>query len=439
MIVHAEPPPRKGPGRRAPTPRTCPNRWQCLQAALEFREWGWSAFPLFQKRPAVAYWTTKGGRRAVERGWADFQRRAPSEQLILRMFQPDFDSSTYIDGVAVVTGPVSGGLCVRDFDRADAYRDWAAANPALAGAVPTARTGRGFHVYFRLPAGHGPVYRNLGDGELIGDGKHYIVAPPSRHPDGAGYQWLANRPFRPTDLPTLPPSVFLPSVTQGSHPTGAPASLYTSSVTQDSVRASSAPEAVARCLPSGPGERNDCLWRLARTLKTVPEVVAAWKGAPHTADACEAVLWPHFERWYEGAAGVIGTKSCAVCWADFKRQWKAARVPMGGGFRNAVAIALEGPFPAEAARYGDEPTRRLVAVCSSLQRFAGDDPFFLSCRTAAEVCGFGSAMTASRRLKTLVNVGLLDLTERGTQSADPSRQKASRYRWVGSGPAASLA
>ena len=92
---------------------------------------------------------------------------------------------------------------------------------------------------------------------------------------------------------------------------------------------------------------------------------------------------------------------------------------------------MVGPLPTGAVRYADEPTRRLVAVCAALQGYAGAGPFFLSCRTARRVCGFGSYHTAARRLRVLAEDGLLIVVERGVGGT--ARRRASRYRWVGSG------
>lgn len=173
--------------------------------------------------------------------------------------------------------------------------------------------------------------------------------------------------------------------------------------------------------PGRPGERNECLWQLARTLKALP----------HLADAGEGDLWPFVEQWFGLAQAVISTKSLSVCWADFKRQWKLARVPAGQGFDAAVARILSEPLPSEADRYEEETVRRLVAVCAGLHRFAGEEPFYLSCRTAQRVCGFGSYHTASRRLTRLVEDGLLKVVLKARGGTD--RRRATRYRWVGAG------
>src|SRR5829696_5442263 len=49
---------------------------------------------------------------------------------------------------------------------------------------------RGLHLYFRHPGGELPTRIGLGNGlDLKGDGG-YVVAPPSKHPSGANYEWI---------------------------------------------------------------------------------------------------------------------------------------------------------------------------------------------------------------------------------------------------------
>lgn len=178
-------------------------------------------------------------------------------------------------------------------------------------------------------------------------------------------------------------------------------------------------EAIRRCLPGGPGERRDCLFRLARTLK----------GLPHLADADAEELGPAVEAWFALAAPVVRTKDFGASWKDFTDLWAVVRSPMGSGFEEAVRAALDGPPPPEAAAFADLPTKRLTAVCAALQRHAGRGPFFLSCRTAARVAGFTNQMTASRRVKEFVRRGLLEVVEAGRPGR--TRRKAGRYRWLG--------
>lgn len=71
----------------------------------------------------------------------------------------------------------------------------------------------------------------------------------------------------------------------------------------------------------------------------------------------------------------------------------------------------------------------MIALCRELQRMAGDHPFFLGCRDAARLVGFGNDhMTASRRLAMLCDDEVLELKEKGWQS--PQGGRSSRYRYL---------
>jgi hypothetical protein len=91
--------------------------------------------------------------------------------------------------VGVLTGAASGGLLVLDFDREDLLWERLGIRPAeLAAHTLVVVTRRGFHVYARhddcrtrVPA---PGFSVLGTGNVA-------VAPPSIHPSGHRYHFLA--------------------------------------------------------------------------------------------------------------------------------------------------------------------------------------------------------------------------------------------------------
>src|SRR4051794_22337659 len=91
---------------------------------------GWSVVPVRGKKPACR--------------WERYQADPPRPRQLQGLF-----SLPNLTGLGVVLGRVSNGLRVRDFDREDSYRRWADHHPDLAAALPTVRTLKGFHVYFR--------------------------------------------------------------------------------------------------------------------------------------------------------------------------------------------------------------------------------------------------------------------------------------------------
>jgi hypothetical protein len=132
------------------------------------------------------------------RQWKPYQEQSPTALDLVRWFGPW--SST--DAVAIVTGRVSGGLEVLDFDAPELFPAWAERlqrrHADLLQALPVVRTpSGGYHVYFRSA---GPTAGNQklavdpakprGKYTLIetrGEGG-YVLAPPS-----AGYEMQQGR------------------------------------------------------------------------------------------------------------------------------------------------------------------------------------------------------------------------------------------------------
>lgn len=420
-----------------------------LQDALICRHWGWSIIPVSGKGPALAEWTSRQTRRPTDR----------------RLGQ-DFGSRN-VTGLGVILGRISDFLCCRDFDVVQSYLAWAAAYPHLAALLPTVQTYRGFQVYCRM---FGEVWRVFEDGELRGTSKGYAVLPPSWHPEGIRYEWVGNYPAGPSSFPRLnladtgfdidfsrrtvscAPGAVVTSVALVRRPQSdqkpeqdsanteqkKAKNKKTSCVTRTAVRTSddyggaaagrSATdadptevwEAVARCLPDGPGERHRRLFDLARSLKALA----------HLTDADSEALEGIVRRWHQQALAHIRTKCWATTWRDFRDAWMRVRFPMGSGpLDEAMRVALAAPMPPAVGGYTDEPTRRLLAVCAKLQEFAGDGPFFLACRSAKKLCGFTNHMTAARRLGKFVAEGILKLVKPG--SGGTRFRRAADYRYLG--------
>jgi hypothetical protein len=116
--------------------------------------------------------------------------------------------------IAIVTGQVSGGLTVLDFDyeanllfcawRETIGEEWVRQFPL----VPTSK---GFHVYLRTPGTHSSKKLAMSEGkngriliELRGEDA-LVQAPPSVHPSGHVYQWFQGGI---TTIPTLSEAEF---------------------------------------------------------------------------------------------------------------------------------------------------------------------------------------------------------------------------------------
>jgi hypothetical protein len=168
-------------------------------------------------------------------------------------------------------------------------------------------------------------------------------------------------------------------------------------------------------LPNRAGERNRCIFELARALKAVPGLADA-----AAVDLRDVVRW-----WHEQALPIIGTKPFDATMADFLAAWPAVRFPRG---HDPMALIVERasrePLPQVAQRYDAPETRRLVGICRELQRACGDGAFFLACRSAAALSGLEDHVSAWRRLRMLEADGVLRAVQRG------DKRRATRYRYV---------
>lgn len=340
--------------------------------------------------------------------------------------------------IGILMGTSSGGLTVADFDIADAYHNWVAKHPDLAQSLPTVRTGRGFHVYFRWDRRTTTTLIDSETGEKIGELKAsgYVVAPPSRHPTGTLYEWII--PLPDGELPKLDPSQcgFLPSEDSGIVTEkqrcgdSEKRSIRESEESQASKGGGSEnginttiEEIIRRHAPKGPSQRNSRLFDLVRHLKWLPEYM----------DADSDTLEPIMQQYHKLAKPFSDTPY-SVTRFDFLYAWDRAKHPPGQSpVTPAFKAAQEKPLPPEAARYDDSPQLQLlVALCCELQRLAGTGIPFLSCRDATRVLGMDpqkQAMTVHRWLQGLARDRIIRIIERGT--AGVAGGKAMRFKYLG--------
>ena len=386
-----------------------------LDAALTYRRRGWSIIQI------------KRGTKKPPKGfrWRQYQRKCLAEQDIRYLFDCRDDL-----GLAVICGPVSGGLVCRDFDRQDAYDRWAAETPDLARMLPTVGTARGRHVYFSANANG---IKHFDDGELRGAG--YCLLPPSVHPTGCKYRWLVKLPAG--DLPTVDPveaGLFLAAhhgVTERTEENGRLRKQGVAAAFRDpnpSLRQSLARvddsgfdpdvvKAIEESLPVAVGHRNRQVFELARALKAIPRL----------ADANPTELERIVRHWHTMglARGVIGTDPFEETLIDFVVSWPKVKFPKGHEPMTAIVErAKRADLPEFANRYESEGVRLLVAICRELQIASGEQPFFLSCRTAGGLLGVTHVhawrwLALLQAQKVIVPVG----------EADRARRKAQRYRY----------
>ncbi|MBN2025120.1 MAG: hypothetical protein JW809_20250 [Pirellulales bacterium] len=174
-------------------------------------------------------------------------------------------------------------------------------------------------------------------------------------------------------------------------------------------------------LPAGPGHRNRQVFDLARALRALPTLSDA---AVEDLD----ILRPSVLLWHnEGVRReLIRTEPFEETWIDFLRAWPKIRFPQGAEPMTAILQrARQAPPPPAAARYEQAGLRLLVALCRELQRAAGEEPFFLACRTAGRLLDV-SHVQASRWLFLLAHNRAIELVERSQQG----HRRANRYRYL---------
>ena len=381
-----------------------PTALDCLQYALEFRSWGWATFAVNRNKKPVVSW-----KRCQEPGGKFTDRE------LCRQF-----GRGGVSGLAVVTGRASGGrgwvLGCRDFDTMESYRAWAADRPGLAATLPTVTTSRGAHVYARLRSDD--LFVKFPDGELRADSKHFVVLPPSRHPSGVLYRWVPDRPTGLKDFPVLDPadtgflrgrpgpvrrrSTSTAESTREAQDTLCPADGTSAGLDDLPVPLQ---EAVLRSLPNRPGERNDRLLYLARTLADIG------RGVP-------AEHWlPVVRAWWRLALPVVRTKDWGTSWARFRAAWSDCQVP--------VSASRPLKVMADAAAAATDPEAKLRAACRAMAANAPNGTFHLSCRVAAKLCGLEKTQ-ANGLLSGLVAEGFLAVVEPGSRGV--LARRATSYR-----------
>lgn len=192
--------------------------------------------------------------------------------------------------------------------------------------------------------------------------------------------------------------------------------LQKSQKNQESSSVSSVPsvgEVIARYLPDNIGQRNRCLFELARHLKgLVP-------------NASKQELREIVAEWHRLALPNIGTSGFTESWGDFHRSWNAVHTPYGSVMNRILAeIEITDRPPSSLVSLGyDDKAVALCRICKQLQANAGEGPFFISARQAGELIGLHFT-DASKVLYALVADGVLSLVKRGAGKV------ASRYRYT---------
>lgn len=388
-----------------------------LKAALEYHRRGWCIIPIAaDKKPPKGF------------KWKRYQTERPSEANIREWF-----GNGKYHSLAVIGCVASGGLACRDFDIMQEYELWATNHPELAKILPTVRTARGMHVYFRQTQVEG--VKKLPDGELRCS-RCYCLLPPSLHPEGSIYQWLI--PLN-GELPELSPKKlgiddFTEELDDRNDIEDIEATKKAGIASSSSVSSASSVNdgitvfenldvkaknyvstAIKRTLPNKKGYRNFLVFQYCRWLK-----------GHGVFTECQArQLKPLIMLWHEKALRTIGTKPFDETWADFCYGWTRVKYPKGdGSLKIATQKALDAQNTVAAEEIYEKPeVKLLVRICFELQTLQKTEPFWLSYGDAALILGV-SAPTAGKWFSMLEADSVIKKTEEHTAI------KAARYKFI---------
>lgn len=227
------------------------------------------------------------------------------------------------------------------------------------------------------------------------------------------YLTMTGRPLKDGPLVELPGFASVADALKASTPTPQRHQNDTLLSSVDSVvSAVSVGLDCSATVPLHEGDRNRCLFELARRLKAA------------NPDATEAERRSLVLAWHKAHYAVIRTKAFSVSWDDFERAWSSVRVLPGQTMARLLEAAKDHQaLPPELIAKGYGPQEGILFhVCAALQAHAGTEPFFISSRTAAELLGHTDHKSAAAMLRSFVRDGVLDLVSRGAV------RTASRYR-----------
>lgn len=340
--------------------------------------------------------------------------------------------------IGVALGDVSGGLCAIDIDESDFVLPFEQVNPWAANTLQThGARGRVFWVRF---AGEYPGSKYLKNdsgvriGEFRSNGNQSIVW--GIHPDTQQpYQRIKDIPVATVKFTDIRwPSGVIPPPLQSSradedmsvraedavsalslslstcvNPVNLVPCTSCTRTLSDVVRA-----VVESCLPSGAGQNNELIFRLARHVKFLPDVS---RGDQDFA----------FSLWYEKAAA-LGFLRLDESKDDYAGKfWMAiasAKTPPEI-FDKAVELARAKPMPAEASLFETPNGKLITSVCYQLHLLTPPGEWwYLPSRKGAEMAGVHWTRVAGY-LATLVGNDVITQREQSTMA------KATRYSWNG--------
>lgn len=130
--------------------------------------------------------------------WKEYTERRPTLKEVEEWFRGKKKGQLNIGTLA---GKVSQNLVILDFESPEAFEKFLntleSLNAELRDKLETStwviKTGKGFHLYFRLKTERElPYYKVADTVEVRGDSRHFTVLPPSVHPSGREYSFFTH-------------------------------------------------------------------------------------------------------------------------------------------------------------------------------------------------------------------------------------------------------
>ena len=344
------------------------------------------------------------------------------ELTVKVMSDPDHLTILSHYNIAIVNGKKSDGLCCIDVDEEYFTEVLLEKNPLLKNTTQT-KGKRGKHFWFRLKGDCSRLtplkYNGLDVGEFRSTGGITVIS--GKHPDGGFYR-IENR-VEPIEISFddlwLPDKPYHLDITRDTEITEDNRSSFISE--SISKKPLNEEDVVKQSLPKSPRNNHKSVFELARLARTME----AQRGVKLSVQERDQLI----QKWCEVNPYINPKRSLGHYHTEFLVSYRKVRFPKGETniLDLAVKSARTNPPPPEAAKFQDNQITLLISVLRELQLLHGNNPFFLSCRKAAELLGVKSYKTMNRRLIALEVDGIIKVVCRG----GPNTNKANRYRYLG--------
>jgi hypothetical protein len=135
-------------------------------------------------------------------------------------------------------------------------------------------------------------------------------------------------------------------------------------------------------------------------------------------------------EWHRQSGIHLEDESIDILWAQFKTSWDKIKYSTDMElFWSLELIASNSEYP-PICKNSQDIAKDLIRLCAVLDAHWSPEPFYLSCRMAADVFGHSHAKMATL-LELLVMDGVLELIEQGKLIGNKGKTgRASRYKFL---------